>query len=494
MDIAKSQALASSFLSGSHKMLIGAKWVDALSGKTFPVYNPADGSVIANVPAGDGPDVHAAVAAARAAFESGPWSRTPPSERARLIWRLADAIDANADELALIETLDNGKPLRMARAADVVAAAEKFRYCAGWANKLAGETRDASAPGNWHAYTLREAVGVAGLITPWNFPLLMAARKMAPALAAGCTVVLKPAEQTPMSALRLGALALEVGFPEGVINIVTGFGERAGAALAEHMDVNKISFTGSTEVGRLVVSAARGNFKRVTLELGGKSPVIVFPDADIEAAIPAAAQGIFANSGQVCIAGSRLFAHERVFDRIVEGISSRAAKLKIGAGIEKDTDIGPLVSEEQFNRVSGYLKAGREGGAEAVTGGGTVDRRGYFVQPTVLVGTTPDMSVRREEIFGPVLCAMAFADDDLDRIAAEANDSEYGLAAYVWTRDLGVAHKMVRKLKAGAIRVNTGAFDNVLPSGGYKQSGWGREDGREGVEAFTEIKSVLMAL
>ena len=486
--------LAASFFATPKKHLIGGKWVDARSGKTFPVFNPADGQVIAQAAEGDEADVDLAVAAARAAFDRGPWTRMTPQARASLIWKLGDAIEAHADELALIETLDNGKPLNLARAIDVAGTAEKFRYYAGWATKLTGNTIDVSMPGNWHVYTLREPVGVCGLIVPWNFPLMMAATKMAPALAAGCTVILKPAEQTPLTAIRLGELVQEVGFPEGVINIVTGFGETAGAAITEHPGVDKVSFTGSTEVGKIILGAARGNLKRVTLELGGKSPVIVFPDADIDKAIEGAARCIFFNTGQVCAAGSRLYAHKKVFDRLVEGMADRARKLKIGAGIEAGTELGPVVSQEQLERVTGFLDAGKQAGARAVTGGGKVERPGYFVQPTILTGTTPDMSVVREEIFGPVVCAMSFDDEDLDRIAAEANNTSYGLSAYIWTRDLGTAHKMARKVKAGFVRINGGGLDNALPFGGYKQSGWGRENGREGVETYTEIKSVMVGL
>jgi phenylacetaldehyde dehydrogenase len=326
----------------------------------------------------------------------------------------------------------------MARNVDVAASAEKLRYYAGWATKLTGETVDVSLPGTWHAYTLREPVGVAGLIVPWNFPLMMAVSKMAPALAAGCTIILKPAEQTPLTAIRLGELVQEVGFPDGVINIVTGFGE-TGAAIVEHPGVDKVSFTGSTEVGKIILGAARGNLKRVTLELGGKSPVIVFPDADMDKAIEGASRGMFTNTGQVCAAGSRLYAHPKVFDQMVEGISRFAEKLKVGSGIDPATDMGPVVSQEQFDPVTGYLHAGAAAGAKAVIGGGSLDREGYFVQPTILTGTTAEMSVRREEIFGPVLCAMTFDDDDLDRIATEANDTEYGLSAYVWTQNIGTA-------------------------------------------------------
>ena len=491
---AEGQKLATGFLATPRKLLINGKWTDARSGKTFPVYNPADGQVLAHAAAGDKADVDLAVAAAREAFESGPWTKMTPTQRARLLWKLADAIDAHLDELALLETLDNGKPLKMARMADIPGSAEKFRYYAGWATKLNGETISANKPGDWHMYTLREPVGVAGLIVPWNFPLMMAANKIAPALAAGCTVILKPAEQTPLTALRLGELIQEVGFPEGVVNIVTGFGETAGAALTEHPGVDKISFTGSTEVGKLILKAATGNLKRVTLELGGKSPIIVFPDADMERAIPAAANGIFFNAGQVCAASSRLYAHQDVFDKLVEGVAKHAEKLKVGPGTDPDTDLGPLVSQEQIERVTGYLKAGKDAGARVVTGGNRLDREGYFVQPTVFTDTNPDMSVVREEIFGPVLSASSFSDDDLERIAAQANDTTYGLSAYVWTQNLGIAHKMAKKLKAGSVCINTFGLDLAVPFGGYKQSGWGRENGREGIETYTEIKSVMIGL
>jgi len=488
------QKLASGFLASRRKNLIGGEWLDAKSGKTFEVFNPADGQVIAHVAAGDKEDIALAVAAARKAFDNGPWTKMTPAQRAKLIWKLGDAIDANAEELALIETLDNGKPLKIARMADVAGSAEKLRYYAGWATKLTGSTLDTSLPGQFHAFTLREPVGVCGLIVPWNFPLLMAVSKIAPALAAGCTVILKPAEQTPLSALRLGELVQEVGFPEGVINIVTGFGETAGQAIVDHPGVDKISFTGSTEVGKLILKGATGNLKRVTLELGGKSPVVVFPDADMKNAIEGASRSIFFNTGQVCAAGSRLFAHQKVFDELVEGIAANAKKIKVGPGVNADTDMGPVVSLEQLEKVTAYMKAGEKAGATVKTGGGRIGNEGYFVAPTVLTGTTPDMSVRREEIFGPVLCAMSFSDEDLDKIAAEANDTDYGLAAQIFTRDLAVAHKMARKIKAGSIRINGGTLDNNVPFGGYKQSGWGRENGREGVETFTEIKAVTIAL
>jgi len=342
---------------------------------------------------------------------------------------------------------------------------------------------------------LREPVGVVGQIIPWNAPLMMAAWKLAPALATGCTVVLKPAEQTPLTALRLGQLIQEAGFPDGVVNIVTGFGETAGAALAAHADVDKVAFTGSGEVGRLIIKAAAGNLKKVSLELGGKSPVIVFPDADLDIAVPGAARAIFNNSGQVCAAGSRLYAHKRVFDRLIEGVAQEAGKLRIGHGLNPDTQMGPLVSQDQLDRVSGYIAQGRQDGATVVIGGDRVGNEGYFIAPTILTNTRQDMSVVREEIFGPVLCAMAFDDDDLERIASEANRTTYGLAASIWTRNLGTAHKMAQRIRAGSVGVNMhGTLDAAMPFGGFKQSGWGREKGREVLELYTETKAVVMSL
>jgi phenylacetaldehyde dehydrogenase len=486
---------ASDFLSGKHQLLIGGRWVDARSGKTFETFDPGSGRVIANVAEGDAADIDAAVAAARAAFEGAAWSRMTPSDRAKLMWRLAELIEQNRDQFAELESLNNGKPIGNVKNGDLVNSAEVLRYTAGWATKLAGETVTLSQPGNFHAYTLREPIGVVGQIIPWNAPLMMCAWKIAPALATGCTVVLKPAEQTPLTALRLARLIQEAGIPDGVINIVTGLGETAGAALAAHPGVDKVAFTGSAEVGRLIVKAAAGNLKKVSLELGGKSPVIVFPDADMAVAVPGAARAIFNNSGQVCAAGSRLYAHESVFDKIVEGVAAEAGKLKIGPGLDPATQMGPLVSQEQLDRVSGYVAQGRSDGARVVTGGSRVGSEGYFIAPTILTGTQPTMSVVREEIFGPVLCAMTFKDDDLDRIASEANSTAYGLAASIWTRNLSTAHKMAKRIRAGSVGVNMhGTLDPAMPFGGFKQSGWGREKGREVLDLYTEVKSVVMAL
>jgi phenylacetaldehyde dehydrogenase len=486
---------ATAFLAKDLKLLIDGKWVPAKSGKTFDVEDPATEEIIARAPLGEKADVDAAVAAARRAFEIGPWSRMSPAERSRLIWRLGDLLERHAAEFAEIEAYDNGKPVTHAQAVDIPFSVGMFHYMAGWATRLGGETIPVSSPGNWHAYTLREPVGVVAQIIPWNFPLMMAAWKLAPALAAGCTIVLKPAEQTPLTALRFGELILEAGFPDGVVNIVTGYGETAGAALAEHPDVDKVAFTGSTAVGKLIVKAAAGNLKRVSLELGGKSPAIVFPDADLDTAIAGTASAIFYNMGQCCTAGSRLFAHKTVYDRVVAGVAAEAAKMTMGHGLDPTVSLGPVVSKEQQERVMGFLETGREEGAEVVAGGNVIGGRGYFVEPTVFAKTDRDMRVVREEIFGPVLCVQSFDDDDLDAVAKFANDSEYGLQASVWTRNLKVAHMMARKIKAGMVCINAHNYaDPAWPFGGYKQSGWGREMGREVMEHYTETKAVAALL
>jgi phenylacetaldehyde dehydrogenase len=484
-----------SFVGKKQKMLINGKWVDSASGKTFPTYNPATGEVLSHVAEGDREDIDRAVKAARAAFEAGPWSKISPSERGRMMWRLADLIEKHTEEFAQLESLDNGKPLKIARIADLPLAVDHFRYYAGWATKIEGNTipMGLARQGSYHAYTVREPVGVVGQIIPWNFPLLMAAWKLGPALATGCTVILKPAEQTPLTALRLGELIQEAGFPDGVVNIVPGYGETAGAALAAHMDVDKIAFTGSTEVGKLIIHAAEGNLKKVSLELGGKSPNIVMDDADLDSAIPGASMAIFFNQGQCCCAGSRLFVEKKVFDKVVDGISQAASKIRVRPGLDPDSDLGPLVSEEQLNRVCGYLESGLKEGAKAVVGGSREGDKGYFVKPTVLVNTNDKMKVVREEIFGPVVTATPFS--DMNEIVSRANDTVYGLAAGVWTRDVKKAHAIASKLKAGTVWINCyNVFDAALPFGGYKQSGWGREMGHEVLKNYTEVKSVCSAL
>jgi phenylacetaldehyde dehydrogenase len=491
-------ARLASWLKKPRRNLIGGSWVPAASGKTFDVFNPADGSVIAQAPESDWEDINRAVIAARRAFDSGPWRRMTPSERGKLLWHIGDLLLQHADEFAELESVDNGKPRAVARAADVPLAADLFHYMAGWATKIEGNTIPISVPyaadARFHAFTLREPVGVVGQIIPWNFPLLMAAWKLGPALTTGNCVVLKPAEQTPLSALRLGELLLDAGLPEGVVNIVTGFGETAGAALAAHDDVDKVAFTGSTEVGKLIVRAASGNLKKVSLELGGKSPNIVFKDAgDIDAAIAGAANAIFFNHGQCCCAGSRLMVEREIFDDVVEGVAEEAKKIKLGPGLDSETQMGPLVSEEQLTRVTRYMHQGKQDGACYVTGGGRLGARGYFVQPTVVKDVNPKMSIVREEIFGPVVVAEPFT--KVEEVIPQANQTQYGLAAGVWTRDIAKAHRVAAALKAGTVWVNCyNVFDSALPFGGYKQSGWGREMGHEVLNLYTQTKAVVLGL
>jgi len=484
------------FTATARKLFINGQWVDAASGQTFDTPNPATGETLAAVAEGDAEDINRAVSAARNAFDNGPWGRLTPSERGKLLWKVGDLILEHADELAQLESLDNGKPVAVARGADIPLAADMFHYMAGWATKIEGNTINISVPympgANFHSYTLREPVGVVGQIIPWNFPLLMAAWKLAPALTTGNTVVLKPAEQTPLTALLLAQLIAEAGIPDGVVNVVTGFGETAGAALAAHDDVDKVAFTGSTEVGKLIVQAAAGNLKKVTLELGGKSPNIVFDDADT-GAVEGAANAIFFNHGQCCVAGSRLFVQEDRFDEVVNGVAEIAKGIKLGPGMEDGTQMGPLVSDEQLRRVTGFLESGVSEGATTVTGGNRHGQTGYFVEPTVITNTRPDMKIVREEIFGPVVVAAPFR--SLDEIAAEANNSTYGLGAGIWTKDISKAHALAKKLRAGTVWINCyNVFDASLPFGGYKQSGWGREMGHEVLEAYTEVKAVTTQL
>jgi aldehyde dehydrogenase (NAD+) len=474
------------------QMLIGGKWVNSVSGKTFETVNPYDGSVICRVAEGDKADIDLAVKAARKALEEGPWGRMNASERGLLLHRLADAIESHKDELAALESLDNGKPITDSLAADLPLSIACYRYYAGWADKVFGQTIPLNGP--YFCYTRHEPVGVVGQIIPWNFPLLMQAWKWGPALACGNTLVLKPAEQTPLTALRVAQLAQEVGFPDGVINVVPGFGPTAGAALSGHMGVDKIAFTGETGTGKIVMTAAaQSNLKRVSLELGGKSPNIVFADADLDAAVEGAYFGLFFNQGQCCVAGSRLFVQESCYDAFVHKIVQKAKGRKVGDPFSAETEQGPQVSQEQFDRVMGYIDAGQKDGAKMLAGGGRVGDKGYFVAPTVFADVTDEMKIAREEIFGPVMSILKFK--DADEVLARGNRTMYGLAAAVWTRDIGKALRMSAGLKAGTVWVNCyDVFDAGAPFGGFKMSGLGRELGQYALQLYTEVKTVTMAL
>ncbi|MGH7913407.1 MAG: aldehyde dehydrogenase family protein, partial [Candidatus Binataceae bacterium] len=472
---ARSSAALDFLKASPKKLLIGGKWVAARSGKTFETLNPATEEVLALIAEGDKADVDEAVKAARRALEEGKWSKIGPHQRARYLFKIADLIEQHADEMAELETLDNGKALTQARAIDVAGAAETFRYYAGWCSKIYGETNP-SDPTMFN-YTLREPVGVCGQIIPWNFPLMMAAWKLAPALACGNVTILKPAEQTPVTALRLGELILEAGLPDGVVNIITGFGPGAGSSIAEHPDIDKVAFTGSAEVGKIILKASTGNLKRVSLELGGKSPNIIFPDADLEQAVPGSMMGVFFNSGQVCCAGTRIFVQKEVYEKFNDQLAKFSASMTMGDGLDPKTMMGPLVSKEQFDKVKGYLELGKKEGARVTTGGEAGTGKGYFVKPTVFADVNNDMRIAREEIFGPVAATIPFKDEN-DAVI-QGNDTDYGLAAAVWTSDVGRAHKVARALKAGTVWVNCyGSIDPISPFGGYKQSGFGRELGK----------------
>jgi len=484
------------FLSREVPLFIGGQHRKSLSGKTFETPNPATGKTLATVAEGDAADIDEAVRAARAAYD-GAWRDLTPSSRGKILWKIGDLIEEHAEELADLESLDNGKPKLQAQFADVAVAAELFHYMAGWTTKLEGNTMSLSTPyapgAQFHAYTLREPLGVVGQIIPWNFPLMMASWKLAPALACGNTLVLKPAEQTPLSAIFLADLLTEAGLPDGVVNIVNGYGETAGAALAAHENVDKIAFTGSTHVGKLVLRAAEGNLKKVTLELGGKGPNVVFDDADVEAAVAGAADAIFFNQGQVCCAGSRLYVQSGIYDDLVAGVTEAALNIKVGDGLLPDTQMGPLVSSEQLERVSGYVQQGLADGAVPTAGASPVSGPGFFYPATVLTNTRPAMSVVTDEIFGPVLVTDRF--DDATEAASVANNSIYGLSAGIWTKDVSKAHTFAKKIQAGTVWVNCfNILDASLPFGGYKQSGWGREMGHEVLNAYTQTKSVVMML
>lgn len=490
------QAGTRAFLeSGPKQLLINGAWVPALDGQTFSTVNPANGEELAQLSLAGVEDVARAVHAARAAFEMGPWSRMSGAERGEYLWKLADLIDQHADELAELETLDNGKPLRVSRRGDLPAASKHFRYYAGWASKLEGSTIPVSIP-NQFVYTLREPVGVVALIIPWNFPLLMAAWKLAPALACGNTAILKPAEETPLTALRLGELVLEAGFPDGVINILTGPGEPTGAAMAANMGIDKVAFTGSTETGRKILRAtADSNLKKVSLELGGKSPNVIFADADIESAIKGANWAIFSTAGQECVAGSRLFIERPVYEQVLDGLRQQAEHIRVGNGFTPKVHIGPIVSAAQLKRVMGYIEGGREQ-AELVTGGkrlGGELAEGYFIQPTIFTHQEDEIPLVQDEIFGPVAAVTAF--DSLDELVARANSSSYGLAAGVWTQNLSKAHRFAQAVKAGTVWINGyGMFDAAAPFGGYKESGFGREMGKEALDLYTQVKTVWTSI
>lgn len=498
-EIPSANEAARTFLARSpHKIFVGGNWVECASGTTMETLDPAAGSKLAEFQRCDRIDVDAAVDAARKAFDDGSWSGLMPMDRSRMLWKIADLIEENIDELSELETLDQGKALYVGRWAEIPGAAAQFRYFAGMATKLEGATIPTSInyqpPGKEvFAYTLKQPVGVVGAIVPWNSPLVLTAMKLAPALAAGCTIVLKPSEDTSLTAIRLVELMAEAGLPDGVINLVTGYGAEVGAALAAHPKVDKITFTGSTATGRAILDAAKGNMKRVTLELGGKSPVIILPDANVDAAIAGAANAIFFNGGQVCVAGSRLYAHSSIFDKVVEGIATQAGEIRLGHGLDENTQMGSLISRSHAAKVAQFVEDARNDGASVVCGGETAGPNQSFVTPTIVTGVRSDMDVVREEIFGPVLVAMPF--DDLDEVIGYANDSEYGLAAGIWSEGLSNATRLASRIKAGSVWINSHSmYDASLPIGGMKQSGWGRDSGQAALENYLELKTVCAVI
>ncbi|MFV0296420.1 MAG: aldehyde dehydrogenase family protein [Hyphomicrobiaceae bacterium] len=488
-------AATQSFLDRSLGLYINGAMTVGDGAASSIIRDPGRGVQVAEVPLGTASDVDRAVAAARAAFDPGPWRTMKPNERAKIIWKFADLLEAHSETFVELETLNIGLPMGAIRMAHVEGAVDMLRYYAGWPTKLTGKTIPVSAPGEWHAYTTRDPIGVAAQIVPWNGPLMMAIWKVAPALAAGCTIVLKPAEQTPLTALLLAELALEAGVPQGVFNVVLG-GAEVGSALSTHPDVDKIAFTGSTGVGRAIATAAaQSNLKRVTLELGGKSPMIVLPDADLDIAVPALAAGIFSGTGQICTAGSRLYIHDSVFEKVVEGVADAAKALKVGYGFDPATQMGPLITAEHRDRVAKMTESAIREGASVVTGGDKMDGDGFFYKPTILTDLVQDSTIAREEVFGPVLSTLRFSDDDLDAEAKQANDSAYGLAAAVFTRNIRLAHKLASRLRAGTIGINRHFVgDSSLPFGGFRQSGWGRERGEEAFNAYLETKTIASPL
>lgn len=490
IDIPKS---VSAYLDKPHTHFIHGQAVKSSGSNRIDVVDPSTAKSVSTIADATQQDIDDAVASARTAFENPEWRDMKPAARAALLRKFATLIEADADNLAMLESIDGGKPISMAKPVDVMATAGALNYYAGWADKINGTTNTMSTDGDFHTFTLKEPIGVAALIVPWNYPLVMAGMKIAPALAAGCACILKPAENTPLTAIRLGELALEAGFPVGVLNVVTGYGNTAGQMLAEHPGVDKVAFTGSTATGKKIVSAATGNLKKVTLELGGKSPNIIFADANLEAAIPGAAMCTFFNTGQTCTAAARLYVHASVYDQVLEGIAGVASNLNVGHGRNPETLIGPIISETQMNRVKNYIDTGRKEGGEILCGGEQMDEDGYFLQPTLIGNVTNEMVVAREEIFGPVIVAQKFT--EFDEVIALANDSDYGLSSAVWTKDLSTAHRTAKALRTGQVGINVGAVaDWDLPIGGYKQSGWGRENGFDGISNYLQTKAVAISL